>query len=208
MLEKSCSDFIQELSSKAPVPGGGGASAYVAALGMALGSMVGHLTLGKKKYKDVEEDIIALLEKSQEITNRLKDLVAKDAENFYPLSQAYGLSQNTEEEKNIKDIALQQALIPATMVPFEIAKCCLAAINLHEEFARKGSRIAISDVGVGTAFCMAALQGAKYNVLINTKIMKDKELKNRIENQLREIESEGMSKADQIMKYVEKLLMS
>lgn len=208
MLEKSCNDFIQELSSKAPVPGGGGASAYVAALGMALGSMVGHLTLGKKKYKDVEEDIIELLKKSQEITNRLKELVAKDAENFYPLSQAYGLPQNTEEEKNIKDVVLQQALIPATMVPFEIAKYCLAAINLHEEFARKGSRIAISDVGVGVAFCMAALEGAKFNVLINTKIMKDKELKNRIENQLREIESEGMSTADQIMKYVEKSLMS
>ena len=206
-MEKSCNDFVQELSSKAPVPGGGGASAYVAALGMALGSMVGNLTIGKKKYKDVEEDIMILLKKSKEITNSLKDLVAKDAESCYPLSQAYGLPQNTEEEKAIKDAALQHALIPATMVPFEIAKYCLGAINLHEEFARKGSRIAISDVGVGVAFCMAALQGAKFNVLINTKIMKDKELKNRIENQLREIESEGIYKADQIMQYVEKSLM-
>lgn len=206
MLEKSCNDFIQELSSKAPVPGGGGASAYVAALGMALGSMVGNLTLGKKKYQDVEEDIKVLLAKSEDVINDLKDLVAKDAEVFYPLSQAYGLPKNTEEEKAAKEAALQHALIDATMVPLEIAKHCLKAIELHEEYAKKGTSIAISDVGVGVVFCKAALQGAKLNVLINTKIMKDAELKNKIESELQEIESKGLAKADEIFQHVENLL--
>src|SRR4051812_12000129 len=91
LLEKSCHVFIEELSSKAAVPGGGGASAYVGALGMALGSMVGNLTVGKKKYKDVEEDIVELLQKSEEIIHNLKSLVAKDAEVFFPLSKAYGM---------------------------------------------------------------------------------------------------------------------
>ncbi|MEG0774315.1 cyclodeaminase/cyclohydrolase family protein [Clostridium sp.] len=206
MLEKSSTDFIQELSSKSPVPGGGGASAYVGALGMALGSMVGNLTLGKKKYKDVEEDIYKLLKKSEIIIENLKILVDKDAEVFYPLSQAYGLPQTTEEEKNAKDTVLQQALVAASLVPLEIAKNCLEAINLHEEYAQKGTRIAISDVGVGVVFCKAALQGAKLNVLINTKIMKDKELKNKIENELNEIETKGILKADRILHQVEEML--
>ena len=208
MLKKSCNDFIEELSSKSPVPGGGGASAYVGALGMSLGSMVGNLTLGKKKYADVEEDIKALLVKSQDIIDNLKKLVAKDAEVFYPLSQAYGLPKETEEEKSAKDAALQQALVGATMVPLEIAKYCLKAIDLHEEYAKKGTRIAISDVGVGVAFCKAALQGAKLNVLINTKIMKDKELKNNIENELKDIVEKGTLKADKIYRDVEQQLKS
>lgn len=206
MLNKSCNEFINELSSKSPVPGGGGASAYVGALGMCLGSMVGNLTVGKKKYKDVEEDIIELLKKSQDIIENLKSLVDKDAEVFYPLSQAYGLPQNTEEEKDIKEEILQKAVIDATMVPMEIARYCLQAIDLHEEYSEKGTRIAISDVAVGVAFCKAALQGAKFNVLINTKIMKDIELKEKIEEELKEIEAKGLAKADKIMAHVEDLL--
>jgi len=208
MLNKSSNDYIRELSSKSPVPGGGGASAYVGAIGMALGSMVGNLTLGKKKYADVEDDIIILLEKSQVIIETLKVLVQKDADVFYPLSQAYGLPQNTEEEKNIKEVELQKVLYDATMVPMEIAKQCLKAIELQEEYAKKGTRIAISDVGVGVAFCKAALQGAKLNVLINTKLMKDKELKERIESELLKIETVGIIKANEIFQYVESLLRS
>lgn len=206
MLEKSCNQFIQELSAKVPVPGGGGASAYVGAIGMALGSMVGNYTVGKKKYKDVEEDIIELLKKSEAVIENLKSLVAKDAEVFYPLSKAYGLPSETEEEKAAKEEVLQAALVDATMVPLEIAKNCLAAIDLHEEYAEKGSRICISDVGVGVICCKAALQGAKLNVLINTKIMKDQELKSKVEREMLEIESVGLAKADKIYAEVEAML--
>lgn len=203
MLEKSCDRFIEELSSKAPVPGGGGASAYVGALGMALGSMVGNLTVGKKKYQAVESDIRTLLEKSQTLIDELKGLVKEDALVFYPLSEAYKLPQNTEEEKNAKEIQLQNTVVAATKVPLNIAKTCVAAIDLLEEYAKKGTSMAISDVGVGVAFCRAALQGAKLNVLINTKIMKDQELKRSFENQLSEIEQVGLEKADRIYQYVE-----
>jgi len=99
MLEKSCTEFLNLLSTKEPVPGGGGASAYVGALGMALGSMVGNLTLGKKKYQDVEEEIKELLVKSEAVMIELIKLVDKDAEAFFPLSQAYGLPKNTDEER-------------------------------------------------------------------------------------------------------------
>jgi methenyltetrahydrofolate cyclohydrolase len=207
MLDKSCNQFLEELSSKAPVPGGGGASAYVGAIGMALGSMVGNLTKGKKKYQDVEEDIVDLLKKSEAIIENLKSLVSRDAEVFYPLSQAYGLPSTTEEEKQKKEEVLQAALVDASRVPLEIANMCLDAILLHEEYAKKGTRIAISDVGVGVIFCKAALQGAKLNVLINTKIMKNDALKNKIERELFEIERIGLAKADQIYKEVEQMLV-
>ncbi len=206
MLSKSCDQMIEELSSKAPVPGGGGASAYVGALGMALGSMVGNLTLGKKKYKDVEQDILVFLEKSEDVIRKLKELVNRDAEAFYPLSQAYGLPQETEEEKNIKNEVLQKALVEATAVPMEIARYSSKAIDLLEEYARIGTRIAISDAGVGAAFCMAALQGAKLNVLINTRIMKDAALKLDTEAELEEIVSKGIAKAEKVFKHVESLL--
>lgn len=206
MLEKSCSTFIEELASKRPVPGGGGASAYIGALGMALGCMVGNLTLGKKKYQDVEPDIKRLLDSSEKVIEELKELVSKDAEVFYPLSQAYGMPQNTEEEKTEKEAVLQHALIAATQVPLDIAKTCLKAIELLEEYGIKGSRLAISDAGVGAIFCKAALQGAKLNVMINTKIMKDQELKSRIEHELEETVQKGTDKADQICQYVENLL--
>lgn len=173
---------------------------------MALGCMVGNLTLGKKKYQNVEPDILKLLERSNQIITELKELVVKDAEVFYPLSQAYGLPQDTEVEKAEKETVLQHALIAATKVPLDIAKTCLAAIELIEEYALKGTRIAISDAGVGAIFCKAALQGAKLNVLINTKIMKDIELKNLIEAQLTEIEAAGLEKADRIYQYVEDML--
>lgn len=199
MLERiSAKKFIDVLSSKEPVPGGGGASAYVGALGMALGLMVGNLTVGKKKYADVERDILILMEKGQKIIDRLEALVKEDAEAFYPLSQAYGLPKNTEEEIRTKEKTLQEALTNATDVPMEIARCCVEGIKLQEELAQKGTRIAVSDVGVGVTFLKAALEGAKLNVLINTRIMKDQDLKKRLETELNELVAVYTAKADRI----------
>ncbi len=206
MLDKTCKEFVELLASEKPVPGGGGASAYAGSLGMALGSMVGNLTLGKKKYKSVEKDIKSLIEKSTDIIQTLNQLVEKDADAFYPLSKAYSLPSETEEEKADKEIALQKALVDATLVPLRIAEVCKEAIDLHEAYALKGTRIAISDVGAGVILCKAALQGAKLNVLINTAIMKDEKLKGKVLTQLSEIEKTGLEKADQIYDKIEQSL--
>lgn len=203
MLKSSCIDFLNKLSSKEPVPGGGGACAFVGALGISLGSMVGNLTMGKKKYQAVEEDIKELLIKSEEIKLELEKLVDKDAEAFFPLSQAYGLPKNTEEEKIERDKILQNALIGASEVPLNIAKCCGKAIDLLEEYYKKGTRIAISDVGVGAYFAKAALMGAKLNVLINTNLMKDEILKKSIETELNELVEKYSKKAEEIFLKVE-----
>ena len=170
-----CNVFVEVLASKAPVPGGGGASALVGAIGTALGNMVGSLTVGKKKYADVEEEMYALKAKCDTLQKELLALVEKDAEVFEPLSKAYGMPRNTEEEKAEKARVMEIVLKDACSVPMEIMEKCCEAIELIQEFAAKGSTLAISDAGVGAAFCKAALEGASLNVYINTKSMKNRE---------------------------------
>ena len=203
MTEKSCIEFLNMLASGAPVPGGGGASAMVGALGMALGSMVGNLTLGKKKYEAVQEDIKTILAKAEALQKDLFALVEKDAEVFEPLSKAYGLPRNTEEEKKKRDEIMEGALRLACSVPLEIMEKSLEAIALHEELAVKGTRIAISDVGVGVLFCKSALMGASLNVFINTKMMKDREYAESINNRTEKMLAEGIERADRVYKEVE-----
>ncbi len=170
-----CNEFVDVLSSKAPVPGGGGASALVGAVGTALGNMVGSLTVGKKKYADVEEEMYSLKEKATKLQEELRRLVERDAEVFEPLSKAYGMPRATEEEKAEKARVMEIVLKDACSVPMEIMEKCCEAIELLEVFAEKGSTLAISDAGVGAAMCKAALLGASLNVYINTKSMKNRE---------------------------------
>ena len=203
MQDKSIKEFVEVLSTKEPVPGGGGASAYVGALGIALGSMVGNLTTGKKKYAEVEEEIQFLLAASEKLQGELMKLIQRDADAFYPLSQAYGMPKETEEEKAEKERVLQDALVDATMVPLEIAEKSVKALRLLNRYARIGSRIAVSDAGVGAAFCEAALKGAKLNVLINTRLLKDQLLKAEVEGKLNRYESEGLALAKETYYYVE-----
>ncbi len=174
LTKQSCEDFLALLASNEPVPGGGGAAALVGAVGVALGNMVGSLTAGKKKYADVQEDILALNDTALALRRRLVELVAEDATAFAPLSRAYGLPTGTEEEKAHKAAVMAQALDVACATPLELMETLCQAIDLHRDYAQKGTAIAISDVGVGVACCKAALQGASLNVFINTKSMADR----------------------------------
>ena len=173
--EQKIDEFLEALSSRQPVPGGGGASALSGALASALGLMVGNLTVGKKKYADVEEEMYALKEKASALQADFMRLIDRDAEVFEPLSKAYGMPRETEEEKAEKARVMAIVLKDACSVPMEIMEKCCEAIDLIVEFAAKGSALAISDAGVGVAFCKAALLGASLNVFINTKSMADKE---------------------------------
>lgn len=203
-VKTSCEEFVEKLSTKAPVPGGGGASALVGAIGTALGGMVGSLTIGKKKYAAVQEDILRLKEKSEELQKKLLLLVERDAEVFEPLSKAYGLPSNTEQERAEKTKIMEQTLKEASQVPLEIMQICCEAIVLLEEFAEKGSAIAISDAGVGAVCCKAALKGAGLNVLINTNAMKDRDFAEKTEQEMNRLLSVYESKADQVYEKVVK----
>jgi len=176
-IDNTCIGFIDILASKAAVPGGGGASALVGAVGIALGSMVGNLTVGKKKYADVEADILAIMEKAAFLQTELLRLVDEDAVAFEPLSRAYGIPKDDPGRASI----MEEALRSACSVPIEIMRACAEAIELQAEFAKKGSVMAVSDAGVGVVCCKAALQGASLNVFINTASMADKDYARAIE---------------------------
>ena len=168
--EQTCQGFLDALASKAPVPGGGGASALVGALGTALCTMVGTYTVGKKKYADVEEDVKALMARAEDIRARLLALVDADAEAFEPLSKAYAIPKDDPN----REAVMEQCLRDAAATPMEILRLSCQAIGLHREMLEKGSVMMLSDVGTGVIFCQSALYGAALNVRVNTKSMSDR----------------------------------
>ncbi len=175
MLEQKTTDFLEALSSKEPVPGGGGASAAVGAFASALGMMVANLTAGKKTYAAVEEEILETKERLLALQKELVRLTDEDAKAFEPLSRAYGLPRETEEEKAERARIMEAALYEASRVPLQIMQTVRQVMELLRILGEKGSRIAISDVGVGILFAQAALEGASLNIYINTRLMQEKE---------------------------------
>ncbi|HIV51779.1 MAG TPA: cyclodeaminase/cyclohydrolase family protein [Candidatus Faecalibacterium intestinipullorum] len=171
MMEKPCTEFLSVLASKAAVPGGGGAAALVGAAGMALGNMVGCLTEGKKKYAAVEADIQRLNARAGELRRELEGLVEADAEAFAPLAKAYSIPKDDPARAEI----MEKALDAACAVPLEILEKCAEGVALAEEYAAKGSVLAVSDAGCAALFCKAAMQAAGLNVAINTRLMADRE---------------------------------
>lgn len=196
MTELSCAQFAQALASREPVPGGGSASALVGALGAALGSMVCNLTSGKKKYAAVQKDIEDLLKKADALRVRMLEHAEADGRNFAPLAAAYGLPGDTEERKEAKARILEAALRAANEAPFLIMEDALEAARLHRELAGKGSRIALSDVGVGAALCKAALLGASLNIFINTELMEDRAFARASDERAEALIAEGTREAD------------
>jgi len=190
----TCVDFVEALASKAAVPGGGGASALVGAVGVALGSMVGSLTVGKKKYADVEAEVVCLMDKAGELQAELLRLVDEDAVVFEPLAKAYGIPKDDPTRAQV----MEDALKLACTVPMDIMRACAKAIELHDVFAKKGSVLAISDAGVGVTFCKAALMGASLNVFINTKSMADKDYAAGIESEADGLLNKYCTMADDI----------
>ena len=172
MRELDLNNFTKELSSGAPVPGGGGASALMGAVSASLCSMVGNLTSGKKKYAEYQQDIERIMARALELNEDMLTLIEKDAEAFEPLAKAYSIPK----EEPGRDEILEKALYEAALAPLEIVKKSKEVSELISELVVKGSRLAISDVGVAASACEACAKGASMNVYINTKLMKDREV--------------------------------
>lgn len=170
-LQYPVSEFLTALASRDAVPGGGGAAALTAALGAALGNMVGNLTVGKEKYKAVEADMYCLMNETAQLQEELTALIQKDADNFAPLAEAYKMDKNDPKYDEI----MEQRLRAAAAAPMEILRLSCRMIELHSAYAKKGSVAAVSDAGTGTVLCWAAMYGAALNVVVNTRLMKDRE---------------------------------
>ena len=164
---KPVTQFLDELASKAPVPGGGGGAALAGALGAALASMVCNLTLGKEKYASVQTDIQALLGKTEALRKTLTDLVEQDVAVYGKLSAAYKLPRATDAEKSSRTAAIQEALVSAEGVPMAIGEACAQVLDLCTPIAEKGNLGAVSDAGVAALLAEAGLRSAALNVLIN-----------------------------------------
>ncbi|MGX6978733.1 cyclodeaminase/cyclohydrolase family protein [Vagococcus elongatus] len=202
MLNQSAVKFLQDLSSSLPAPGGGGAAAYASAMGTALGMMVVNLTKGKKKYAQYEEDLGQLLEKFGVTLERFMELVQEDADNFLPLSQAYGLAQGTEKEKKHKEKVMEESLRLACSAPLEMMELSVKAMFLLEELLEKGSKLVLSDVGVGVAMLEAGLKSASLNIYINAKSMMDEKYADEIVNRTEKYLSEGDKLSENIFNQV------
>lgn len=173
--DMQCGSFIEHLASAEPIPGGGGAAALVAAIGTALGNMVGSLTLGKKKYADVQDEIMLLKKQCDELQENFLAFIDADAEAFSPLANAYGLPKETPEQADYKAKVMEDALDIAASVPVKILDSCCDAIDLMQRMGQIGTAIAISDVACGAAVLKAALQAAAVNIYINTRLMRERE---------------------------------
>lgn len=202
LLENTTIEFLNKLASGEPVPGGGGASAAVGAFAAALGSMVSNLTIGKKKYADVEAEVTALKEQLQTLQEELIHLVDKDAEAFLPLAEAYRLPKNTEEEQAYKAQVMEEALYGASALPIQMMETILKVLRVLEKLSGKGSRLAISDVGAGALFAQAALEGASLNVYINAGMMKNQERASQLIHRANDMIREGQLLKEQAYKVV------
>ncbi len=198
MREMNLNQFLEQLASAAPVPGGGGASALAGALGIALGNMVGSLTVGKKKYAAVEDEIRDLNEKAAALREELLCLVEKDAEVFEPLSKAYGIPKDDPGREEV----MANVLKAAAEVPLAIMKKCCEALDLIAVYAEKGSVLAVSDAVCAASLCRAAMESAALNVYINTKSMADRQLAETLNREVCAMLQEYSQKADAIYQSV------
>lgn len=199
MMERQIlGEWVDTLASKAPVPGGGGASALGGALAAALGQMVANLTIGKKRYADVEAQMQESLAALKNLQNDLQKLADEDAEVFAPLAAAYGMPTGTKEEQEEKDRVMEARLLEASLVPLHIMEKAAKVLDLIEGLEENGSKMAVSDAGVAAQFARAALTGAVMNVYINTKSMKDRAKAEELNAKADRILADGISHADMI----------
>ena len=196
-------DFLDELASSKPVPGGGGASALAGASGAALGAMSLNLTIGKKKYIPVEEELKSALSELDTLRSVFLMLADKDEEVFLPLSKAYGLPKKTEEEKKVRAAYMEQALTDATEVPLQVMDYACQALRVLRRTVELVSPLSVSDTGVAASFLKTAVKGAGMNVLINLKSMQDEFKKERYRQRYLRMLSQGEQLSDEVIQRTE-----
>jgi formiminotetrahydrofolate cyclodeaminase len=175
LTDRTVSAFLDELASSSPAPGGGSVAALAGALAGALTSMVCNLTIGKKKYADVEADMKAVLTKSEELRAVVTRLIDRDTDAFNKVMEAYGLPKENDDQKALRSAAIQEATKEATMIPLEVMKHCIDGMALAKVVAEKGNQNSLSDAGVSALLFHAACEGAALNVRINLGGIKDTE---------------------------------
>jgi formiminotetrahydrofolate cyclodeaminase len=173
LTDQKVDQFLQELASSSPAPGGGSVAALCGALGAALVSMVCHLTVDKPKYIDVSEELKVVMRETEQLRRKLTELVERDTEAFNAVMAAFRLPKETEDQKQNRSAAIQQATRGATEVPLEVLHLSSRVLELSRVAAEKGNVNSVSDAGVAAEMARAAIRGAALNVQINLGGLKD-----------------------------------
>lgn len=203
---KTLNTFLDELASSSPAPGGGSVAALSGALGAALTSMVCNLTMGKKKYADVEGDLKKVLEQSEQLRDQFTELIDRDTQAFNKVMEAYALPKDTDPQKALRAAAVRGATKEATLVPLEVMKHCIDALALAQSVASKGNAQSVSDAGVSALMLHAALEGAGLNVRINLRGLDDQEFVGWKVDEVQSLRTTSAMMLEEILSIVEEKL--
>lgn len=210
LIEKSVKGFIAQTASGEPTPGGGSVSALAGSLGGALTSMVSNLTVGKKAYEELSDDVKTKIQDNAKelagVLEELTNIVDEDTNAFDKVMQAFKLPKGTDEEKAARSQAIQDGYKVALEVPLRCAEKCLKVLELQDVYADYGNINAITDVGVGTLLAYAGVEGALFNVTINLGSIKDQEYKKQIEEKVAATLAEAKKLKEELLAVVYKRL--
>ena len=182
LKDQKIKNFLDTLASKSATPGGGSVAALTGAMGAALLSMVGNLTIGKEKYQHVQEDIKNILEKSERLRADFEKLIEEDVEAFDQFMAIMKLPKETEKQKEDRRKKIQEALLETAGVPMEVARKSNELLDICVVVAEKGNKNVISDVGVSAMLAEAAFDSAVLNVKVNMKMIRDEKKKKQSTN--------------------------
>ena len=206
IVDRSIREFLDELASSAPTPGGGSAAALVGAVGAALLAMVGNLTAGKKGYEAVDRSMRDLVAESDRLRSELVRLADEDVRVFGEVMAAYRMPRGDDAERAARRAAIQRALLDATEAPLELARVCSEVIDLAATAAEEGNTNVVSDAGVGVVAAHAALRAAALNVWINAGSIDDRAFADRAVAELERLLAAGAERTEAVFTRVRERL--
>lgn len=206
-MENTINQFLEELESKKPIPGGGSVSALLGAISTALGNMVLNLSLGKKKYKEYEEENINTLNELSKIQKKFKEIYKEDMENFELLSEAYKIKPQNEEESQNRKKMIEIRTLNAIDPPLNAIDESIKVLNLLEQTIDKTTKLAISDIGIAALCTKSCLEGSLLNIIINTKMLLDEKKANKIKKEAYEKVEKGVKLANKIYESVKEKMI-
>jgi len=199
LADKNLKEFLKETASNSPVPGGGSVAALSAGLAAALAAMVANLTIGKKGYEELEEEMTVIAKEAEKYKDLFIEYIDKDSDAFNQVMDAFKLPKETEEEKEIRKNKIQEALKNAALVPLEVARTALKIMDIIEKVVVKGNKNAVTDGAVAAMMARTATLSALYNVKINLGSIKDADFVEKTQKEVRQIEEDVVELEKEIL---------
>ncbi len=203
LVDDKIMEYLEKAAAGTAVPGGGSVAALNGALAAGLTEMVANLTVGKKGYEAVEEDMKALADKASQLRNKLTAAIDQDADAYTEVMAAYKLPKTTDEETSLRKQKIQDAIKHAALVPLEVARDALAVIDLAGRAIRKGNKNAASDGAVAAMNARTAALAAIYNVKINLNSIKNDAFVEKLAQEAEELQTQVVKRENDALSHVE-----